>query len=81
MASTNHHFYEQSSSSWNREWADDGSDMEEMTDDEREEAERAARIEIKNADTEAADYRKQEREGFASSRFAKMDNVDMDAPF
>ncbi len=53
--------YEQSAASWNREWADDGSDMEEMSEEEREEAESAAKAEIERAIDEEAWYREQER--------------------
>jgi hypothetical protein len=62
MATTNHHFYEQSSSSWHQEWADHSPDMDQMSDEEREEAENEARREIEKADDEAAAYRAWERE-------------------
>jgi len=57
----NQHFYEQSTSPWHNEWADDGSDMEEMTDEEKAAAEDAARVEIERAFDEEAWHREQER--------------------
>ncbi len=55
------HCYIESVAVWNREWADDGSDVEEMTEEEREEADSAARVEIEKALDEEAWYREQER--------------------
>ncbi len=77
----NHHFYEQSTSSWHNEWANDGSDMEVMTEEEREEAEHAARVEMECALDEAVWHRKQERQDLQSSPFTAMAFDDEDAPF
>ena len=76
----NHHFYEQSVATWNREWADEGSDMEEITDEERDETEKAARYEMERADSEAADYRQRERE-FVASSVATEFTFDAESPF
>jgi len=81
MATMNHHCYEQSASSWHREWAGDDSHMEEMTDEEREEAENAARVEIERSLDEEAWYREQERRDMHLSPYANMTFDDNDAPF
>ncbi len=72
--------YEQSASSWMNEWADNDTDNDTMTDEEREVAENAARVEIAEADSEAAEYRQREREQMSFSCLSKIE-IDMDAPF
>ncbi len=71
------HCYEQSVASWSREWADDGSDMEEMSEEEKS----AFSVEMDAVNAEAAEYRKQEREDMVSSRLSEGNKFDMDAPF
>lgn len=75
------HCYEQSVASWNREWADNGSEMEEMTEEEREEAEREARVEIERAIDEEAWYREQERGQMNLSPCLSEIELDLDAAF
>ncbi len=75
------HCYEQSAASWHNEWAGDDSDMEEMTDEEKEAAENAARMEIERAIDEEAWYREQERSDMHLSPYANMTFDDNDAPF
>jgi hypothetical protein len=67
MATTNHRFYEQSSSSWHQEWCSDEPDNDEMSDEERKEAENEARKEMEKADDEAAAYRAWERQQVLAS--------------
>ncbi len=75
-----HHFYEQSVASWNREWSNEDPDMEEMSDEEREEAEDAARMEIERAIDEEAWHREQERGQMNISPLPEIE-LDLDAAF
>ncbi len=76
----NHHFYIESVAMWNREWAGDEPDNYQMTEEEREEAENAARMEIERAIDEEAWYREQEREEMHLTRFSEIE-LDLDAAF
>lgn len=76
-----HHCYEQSSAAWHREWSDDCSEMEEMTQEEREEAENEAKAEIERAIDEEAWIRNQEQEQINPSPCFAESEFDLDAAF
>jgi hypothetical protein len=73
----NHHFYEQSVTTWNREWVNDGPDMVEMTEEE----ESAFSVEMDAVNAEAAEYRKQEQGQMNVSLCLSEIEFDLDAAF
>ncbi len=75
------HCYEQSASSWHREWADDSDDNDEMTDEEKAAAEDAARVEIERAFDEEAWHQEQERGQMHFSPCLPEIEFDLDAAF
>ncbi len=74
------HCYEQSSSEWHREWAEDDDEMEEMSDEEKEAADNAARMEIERAMDEEAWHREQEQGQMNISPLPEIE-FDLDAAF
>lgn len=79
MATTNHQFYPESVSSWNREWVDSDSDECAMT----EEGEQELREKICAINDEAAEYRAQEREAVLAgwSDHLTLGAYDDESPF
>lgn len=74
------HCYIESVAVWNREWAGDESDNDQMSEEERDEAEDSARVEIERAFDEEAWHREQER-GQRNLPCLSEIELDLDAAF